>query len=211
MPDWIGLPGSVRLVGTANAPRLLYDGWANGAVRLRGIPSTIPPTREFVEIPASESALLALDFRLSRALMEPQRRKLIAYTAVQGFRADVERLAQGTRGIPVEQRGEPGQPPSAAEIEKRRSEARSRAAQQAGTANAKKRRDHAKLWRDWVADHAPDIRKMHPTLTQEDLADKLIAQATEEKVEIPERKTVVAHLSALERDGKLRKRTRSQS
>jgi hypothetical protein len=117
MPDWIGLPGSVRLVGTANAPRLLYDGWANGAVRLRGIPSTIPPTREFVEIPASESALLALDFRLSRALMEPQRRKLIAYTAVQAFRADVERLAQDTRGIRVEPVGEPRLLPSAAETE----------------------------------------------------------------------------------------------
>ena len=209
MPDWIGLPGSVRLVGAANAPRLLYDGWANGAVRLRGIPSTIPPTREFVEIPASEGALLALDFRLSRALMEPQRRKVIAYTAVQAFRADVERLAQGTRRIGVEPRGEPGQPPSAEEVEGRRSEARSRAAQEAGKANAKKRRHNAKLWRDWVADHAPGVRRIHPTLTQEDLADKLVAKATEEKVENPGRKTLVAHLSALERAGKLRKRSRS--
>jgi hypothetical protein len=97
--------------------------------------------------------------------------------------------------------------PSAAEIDEIHSEARSRAAQKAGRASGAARRAQAMPWKAWVTAQAPAMRLKHPTATQEDLADKLIAQATKEGIELPQRKTVVTHLSTLERADKLHKRT----
>jgi hypothetical protein len=89
------------------------------------------------------------------------------------------------------------------------SEAKSLSAKRAGKALGKQRRARAEVWRKWVADRAPSARAEHQGFTQEDLADLLIKQALAEKVEVPERKTVVAHLSRLERDGMLLPRARS--
>jgi hypothetical protein len=97
--------------------------------------------------------------------------------------------------------------PSAAEIDKIHSEARSRTAQKAGRARGAARRTQAMQWKAWVTAQAPAMRFKHPTATQEDLADKLIARATKEGIELPQRKTVVVHLSALERADKLHQRT----
>jgi flagellar biosynthesis/type III secretory pathway protein FliH len=92
---------------------------------------------------------------------------------------------------------------------KGRSEARSLSAKRAGKALGKKRRAKAKVWKKWVADRAPSVRAEHPGSTQEDLADSLIRQALAERVEVPERKTVVVHLSRLQQDGILLPRARS--
>jgi hypothetical protein len=95
------------------------------------------------------------------------------------------------------------------EIVESRGEARSRASRTAAKASVASRREKAEKWREWVTAHAPAMRLKHPTATQEDLADKLIAQATKEGIELPQRKTLVTHLSALERACKLPKRTTS--
>jgi hypothetical protein len=96
--------------------------------------------------------------------------------------------------------------PSAAEV-KPHSEARSQAARKAGNAGSKTRRAKAAQWREWVTEQAPPMRRKYPTSTQEDLADKLIASATKAGIALPQRKTVVAHLSVLERAGKILSRT----
>jgi hypothetical protein len=92
-------------------------------------------------------------------------------------------------------------------IVKPRGEPRSRASRTAAEASVASRRKKAEKWREWVTAQAPGMRLKHPTATQEDLADKLIAQATKEGTELPQRKTVVTHLSFLERAGKLLSRT----
>jgi hypothetical protein len=88
-----------------------------------------------------------------------------------------------------------------------RCEARSLASRTAAKPSVASRREKAEKWKEWVTVHAPAIRLKHPTATQEDLADKLIAQATKEGFELPQRKTVVTQLSALERATKLPSRT----
>ena len=98
----------------------------------------------------------------------------------------------------LDQRGKIGEP---------RCEARSLASRTAAEASVASRREKAEKWKEWVTVHAPAMRLKYPTATQEDLADKLIAQATKEGFELPQRKTVVTQLSALERAGKLRSRT----
>jgi hypothetical protein len=89
------------------------------------------------------------------------------------------------------------------------SEAKSLSAKRAGKELGKQRRAKAEVWKKWVADTAPSARAEHRGFTQEDLADLLIRQALTERVEVPERKTVVAHLSRLQRDGILLPRARS--
>jgi hypothetical protein len=89
------------------------------------------------------------------------------------------------------------------------SEARSVSAKHAGKELGKQRRAKAEVWKKWIADTAPSVRAKHLGSTQEDLADLLIGQALAERVEVPERKTVVAHLSRLQRDGTLLPRARS--
>jgi hypothetical protein len=93
------------------------------------------------------------------------------------------------------------------EIVEPRCEARSLASRTAAKASVASRREKAEKWKEWVTVHAPAMRLKHPTATQEDLADKLIAQATKEGFELPQRKTVVTQLSALERATKLPSRT----
>jgi hypothetical protein len=88
-------------------------------------------------------------------------------------------------------------------------EAKSLSAKHAGKARGKQRRAKAEVWKRWVADRAPSARAEHRGFTQEDLADLLIKQALAERVEVPERKTVVAHLSCLQRYGILLPRARS--
>ena len=98
-------------------------------------------------------------------------------------------------------------PDQRAEIVQPRCEARSKASRTAAKVSVASRREKAEKWKEWVTVHAPAMRLKHPTATQEDLADKLIAQATREGFELPQRKTVVTQLSALERATKLPSRT----
>jgi hypothetical protein len=82
--------------GQRGAEQRLQRAWEEGALPLRGVPSTIPETREAVEIPASEAGRLTLDFPGSRIvhLSNRGRRQLTRYHSVQVGRADAERLAQ---------------------------------------------------------------------------------------------------------------------
>ena len=96
------------------------------------------------------------------------------------------------------------------EIEKLHREARTAFGRPGGKASTKTRRKKAELWKTWVTAQAPSMRGKHPTSAQEDLADKLIALAVTEKVDVPDRTAVVKHLSALEQTGKLSARTRSR-
>jgi hypothetical protein len=90
------------------------------------------------------------------------------------------------------------------------SEAKSLSAKHAGKARGKQRRAKAETWKKWVTNRAPSKRLKNRMLTQEDLADLLIKQAEDKRVEVPERKTIVAHLSRLEKDKILLPRARSQ-
>jgi len=64
-------------------------------------------------------------------------------------------------------------------------------------------------WKTYVANKAPSLRSKNPTLSQEDLADKIIQKATKEKIEIVGRRQVVEYLSELERTGQLPRRSGS--
>jgi hypothetical protein len=88
-------------------------------------------------------------------------------------------------------------------------EAKSLSAKLAGKARGKQRRAKAEVWKKWVADRAQSARAEHRGFTQEDLADLLIKQALAERVEVPERKTLVAHLSRPQKAGILLPRARS--
>jgi hypothetical protein len=82
--------------GPRGAEQRLQRAWEEGALPLRGVPSTIPETREVVEIPASEGGRLTLDCPRSRIvrLSNRGRRQLTHSHSVQVRRADVELLAQ---------------------------------------------------------------------------------------------------------------------
>jgi hypothetical protein len=77
--------------------------------------------------------------------------------------------------------------------------------QKAAIALAVIRRKKAEQWKTWVTDEAPKIRPADPTLkfTQEQLADKLIALAIKQGIDIPEQGSVVKHLSAMKKAGQL--------
>jgi hypothetical protein len=199
--EWTWLALALARVGARDALRRLQRAWLEGTLRLRGVKtSASDEARELVEIPAHEAGRLRLDCVRNQLLWGSVRRHVTEYRSVQARTADVERLAQETREIRLNPGREPGPAPRADEIEKRR---------RGGRASAKKRREKARLWKDWVAAQAPPMRLKHEGWTQEDLADKLIERATEEKVEIAERKTVVAEISALEAAGRLPRRKRS--
>jgi hypothetical protein len=99
----------------------------------------------------------------------------------------------------------------AEEAERLRRQAVSESNAKGGKARGKQLRDNVQAWKTWVTERAKSQRSKHKALTQEDFADFLIKQAQSESFEIPERKTVVEHLSHLERDSIIPRRARSLS
>ncbi len=94
----VGAPlheAAVRQCGVYATQRL-QRAWEEGALPLRGVPSTIPETREAVDVPASEAGRLSLDCRRSWIVRGGKRAP--AYTRVQVRKADVERLAREAGG-----------------------------------------------------------------------------------------------------------------
>jgi hypothetical protein len=94
MPEWLWLTLAVERIGMPDAEQRLQRAWFEGTLHLRGTPSTIPETKEFVEIPWSEAGHLRLDCRHLRLVRGSRRLWFIAYRSVQAWTADVERLAQ---------------------------------------------------------------------------------------------------------------------
>jgi hypothetical protein len=98
--DWtwlkLGWLALAARFGSRGAEQRLQRAWEEGALALRGVPSTIPETREVVEIPASEAVRLTLDCPRSRIvrLGNRGRRLLTHWHSVQVGEADVERVAQ---------------------------------------------------------------------------------------------------------------------
>jgi hypothetical protein len=82
--------------GPRDAAQRLQRAWLEGTLRVRGVPSIIPETREVVEISASEADRLTLDCPSSRIvrLSSRGRRKLMYYHSVEVRTAGDERLAQ---------------------------------------------------------------------------------------------------------------------
>jgi hypothetical protein len=99
--DWIWLKlawlGLAARFGAHGAELRLQRAWEEGALTLRGIASTIPETRQVVEIPASEAGRLWLHCPRSQLRRGSGRRWLADYHSVQVRKADVERLAQEAR------------------------------------------------------------------------------------------------------------------
>jgi hypothetical protein len=95
--EWtlLSLTPALMGVGARDAEQRLQHAWEAGDLHLRGIRSTVPPSRELVEIPASE-AWLKLDCRASWMVRLYKRGKtrLPEYTNVQARTADVVRLWQ---------------------------------------------------------------------------------------------------------------------
>jgi hypothetical protein len=97
--DWTRLERAWRALaavgfGAFRAEQCLQRAWKEGALCLRGVPHTIPQTREVVEIPASEAGRLSLDCLRSRL----GRPRLWDYHSVQVRKTDVERLVAEAGG-----------------------------------------------------------------------------------------------------------------
>jgi len=86
--EWLWLTLAVRRIGAPDAVQHLNRAWLEGTLRLRGVPSTIPETHEFVEIPAYETGRLWLDCRHNRLLRGSRKWHATEYDRVQARRAD---------------------------------------------------------------------------------------------------------------------------
>jgi hypothetical protein len=97
------LVSALRLIGARDALQRLERAWQQGTLDLRGVPNTIPETREFVEIPSSEAGRLRLVVSGSgtRLVRGGRRWRVTDYHDLQARTVHVERLAREVKGAPA--------------------------------------------------------------------------------------------------------------
>jgi hypothetical protein len=204
--EWLWLTLAVGVIGAPDAEQRLNRAWQEGTLRLRGVPSTIPETHEFVEIPDYETRRLWLDCRHNRLLRGSHKRHATAYDRVQAKRADVDRLAQeARRGYPTAAPPPNQAPPSVASAAKT-------TVAEAGRAGGKKSGVKRREGRKWVP-HATELAKAaylrNPAYWNTEIA-KEIEDNWSSRVTCPERKTLERFVSELRKSGELPPRSASR-
>jgi hypothetical protein len=198
--EWLWLTLAVRRIGAPDAERRLQLAWREGTLELRGVPSTIPETHEFAEIPAYETVRLWLDCRHNRLLRGSRKRHATAYDRVQARRVDVEPLVQETRGGQATAAPAPNQAPS--NVASAAKTTVNDAGRAGGIESGVKRREGRK-WVSHARKHARAAYKRNQGASNVEIAKAIEDNWKLKRVTCPERKTLERFVSELRKSGEL--------